>query len=428
VDPCSPTRATVRAHPQHASQPTSLCGEAAPDGVEARCGTVPLKPRKAWFPDGLDCGNMRAGMFLRWGVQSLRFAAVMLWFLVVLEVCARLDDLVTWGAPLWGEYSQNRLRLVDQLGPRCRPCGRFEKWQLNSHGFRGPELSMTKPAGVTRILLVGASETFGLQESPGNEYPAQLGRRLDQARPGRFEVINAACAGMSPPRIDQLLQAWLGQFKPDLVAFYPSPQFYLDDEPPARAHTTTPTKERWFVPRLERRAKTWLRSLLPSHLQTWARQASIEWYARRHGPNWLWREVPEDRVQAFRDDLRTLVQTTRSLGARPVLLTHAHRFGATLTPLDREQLVALRKFYPRAATSLLVPFEQAMNRALLDTAQQMGVAAIDVEQRLGKNPELFADFSHFTDQGAQAMAELLSDELLRLVPPPQTPRHGMDRP
>jgi hypothetical protein len=376
--------------------------------------------RVAW-KFGLRYGSSRFFMLIRWREPALRLAAMVALFAASLEVSARLDDWLTWQAPLSGDYSHESLTFVDALGPRCRPGGRFEKWQLNAHGFRGPEVAAAKPLGVTRVLIVGASETFGLYESPGYEFPAALQRRLDQARPARFEVLNAACAGMSPPRIVQLLDSWLGQFRPDVVVFYPSPQFYLDDVPPQPVRRVVDRASPAFTPRLQRRVRTWLKSSLPEELQTWLRELTIEREVRRHPPDWLWTHAPEDRVELFRAHLHGLVRSIRGLGAHPVLLTHANRFGVNLTELDRQQLVALRKFFPRAVTTAILPFERAMNQTVLRVAEESGAPAVDIEKRLGKDPALYADFSHFTDQGAQVMADVLSDELLRLTENPAVP-------
>jgi len=43
------------------------------------------------------------------------------WFVAVLEICSRLDDVVSWGAPLIGDYSHEQLTTVDRLGPAVVP-------------------------------------------------------------------------------------------------------------------------------------------------------------------------------------------------------------------------------------------------------------------------------------------------------------------
>jgi hypothetical protein len=93
--------------------------------------------------------------------------------------------------------------------------------------------------------------------------------------------------------------------------FYPSPQFYLDDEPPQVAHGVAPRRQSAFTPRLLRRTRTWIKSSLPERAQTLMREASIDWRVSRRGPNWVWTKVPEDRVELFRAHLRALIGGVR---------------------------------------------------------------------------------------------------------------------
>jgi hypothetical protein len=166
---------------------------------------------------------------MRRGIAALGMAAI---FVLTLELCARVDDWVRWDAPILGHYSQALLTVTDQHGRHSRPGARFQKWQINSHGFRGPEITLEKPAGVVRVVVAGASEAFGLHESPGMEFPAQLQTLLDSKAPGRYQVLNAACPGMTPARIAKYFDSWVTRFEPDVLVFYPTPAFYLDINPP----------------------------------------------------------------------------------------------------------------------------------------------------------------------------------------------------
>src|SRR5262245_29854044 len=95
--------------------------------------------------------------------------------LCTIELCARIDDYLVYGAPMWGAYNIDRIYEFDSLGRRGKPYAQFRKWKLNSLGYRGPE-----PAnGSVRIVVFGASETFGLYESPDHEYPRLLERELN---------------------------------------------------------------------------------------------------------------------------------------------------------------------------------------------------------------------------------------------------------
>src|SRR5579871_2397863 len=111
---------------------------------------------------------------------------------MVLEFCARLDDFAVYGAPLWSAYNSEILYKWDALGKTGKPGARYKKWQLNSLGFRGPEL---KPGGI-RIVCFGSSETFGLYEAPNEEFPRQLESDLNARAEGQFfQIVNAAYPG-----------------------------------------------------------------------------------------------------------------------------------------------------------------------------------------------------------------------------------------
>lgn len=64
-------------------------------------------------------------------------------------------------------------------------------------------LRLTKPIapekapGVSRILCVGDSTTFGLYINDEESYPFQLQQRLEQLQPDRYEVLNAGVGGLS---------------------------------------------------------------------------------------------------------------------------------------------------------------------------------------------------------------------------------------
>src|SRR2546421_1824407 len=138
--------------------------------------------------------NLFALAHLRRALWWLGNAAL---FVAVLEVCIRVEDRIKWNAPLTGLYSPALLTTADSVAWFNRPGAAFEKWHINRHGFRGPDLPLEKAPGVTRVAVLGSSETFGLYERPEMEYPAQLGRMLDEAHPKGFEVFNAGVAGMS---------------------------------------------------------------------------------------------------------------------------------------------------------------------------------------------------------------------------------------
>src|SRR5215218_19485 len=106
----------------------------------------------------------------------LRVVSCSIIALITFELCARLDDYFAYEAPILSSYHIDQIYEFDSIGRKGKPNTQFRKWKLNSLGYRGPEL---KP-GLTRIVVFGASETFGLYEGPGHEFPRQVERRLNE--------------------------------------------------------------------------------------------------------------------------------------------------------------------------------------------------------------------------------------------------------
>jgi hypothetical protein len=164
-------------------------------------------------------------------LTGLRWLAVALLFLFAAEVFARLDDNLTWGAPFLTPYSNERLLRQDSLGFRGRPNFQYQKWRMNNLGFRGPDIAPSPAPGVTRIAVIGASETFGLYESEGGEYPARMQRMLDSIAPGRYEVVNVALPGLSLASMVPYIRRSVVPIGASILVVYPTPMFYLEVRP-----------------------------------------------------------------------------------------------------------------------------------------------------------------------------------------------------
>lgn len=344
--------------------------------------------------------------------MSLRLIATCLVFLVTLELLARFDDTLSWGAPFWGLSWKGDLLRNDENGTRGKPHARYQKWKLNSWGFRGPEIAKTKPDRVIRVIIAGASEVFGLYESEGMEFPRQTQRLLDEKHPGRFEVINAAGAGMSPPMVTHNFKVWLSQFRPDLLIFYPSPQFYLNNTPPHLVLSSLDTNPSPYTLRIVQKSKTLVRESLPLWLRAKIWRGKIEEQSSGRAKEWFWPKVPTERLDLFGTHLTQLVETVQKAGVRVMLASHANRFGATLSELDRQLLISYRTFYPRATPSAILGLNKAANERIRRVAEQMKTAFVDVHRKIGKQPQLFADFSHFSDRGSTKAAAIFSQAIL----------------
>jgi len=346
----------------------------------------------------------------------MRFFRLALLSCVTLEVCARVDDVLTWEAPFWGRYDHSLLSIEDCYGVHGRPNGQFEKWRLNQFGFRGPEITKDKPRNVYRIAVLGASETFGQIESPGMEYPAQLQAILDRARPGRYQVLNTAIAGMSLPRIAEFLRDYVYQFHPDLVIVYPVAADHLDFRCPAPR--TAPLVPQPPNPRpslrLGQRLRTVMKRILPARIQSALRSYEIDRQLRSYGNQEPWESPPPERLAVYQRNLMLVVEEARSRGIDILLATHAHRFAKPLSPKDEEMLVAWRKFYPLAGGDCLIKMETEANAIICRTAKDQGTYLVDVAAAVAPCAENFSDFVHFTDRGARMAADALAKQVLAI--------------
>ncbi len=97
---------------------------------------------------------------------------------------------------------------------------RFEV-TINQQGFRGRDFSPRPAPGVTRIVTLGASSTFGYFNRDDMTYPAYLERFLQEARPeAKFEVINLGIPHLASAQILALFVAEALPLEPDIVTIY----------------------------------------------------------------------------------------------------------------------------------------------------------------------------------------------------------------
>jgi hypothetical protein len=335
---------------------------------------------------------------------SLRILGWLVLGVLTLEICARTEDTVRYGAPFWGNYDNESLYTYDAQGKHGRPHASYLKWKLNEAGYRGPALR----SGTYRIACIGSSETFGIYEAENNEWPRQLERELNQ-RAGRdaFEVVNTAYLGMtlstSLRRLDFMMQA----VHPRLILIYPSYANYISPDyseaPPGVIPPPRPVQ-----PRLVSRVREFLKNALPDDLQDRLRAYEVQRGSRRIE---VLDRVPDQSVERFANDLDAIIRQIRSRGAEVVLITHATRFGSSVQPSERHLLTAWRKFYPRLREDGFLDMEKRMSDALRQTASRNSVLVIDAATQLKPGPQNFVEFVHFTDEGAHELAQLVAKDI-----------------
>lgn len=341
-------------------------------------------------------------------------------FVIVAEVTSRVDDAVRSGAPLLASPSSTDLTIQDSLGTRGRPSARYQKWRLNTAGFRSHEISFTPRPDCVRIAVMGASETFGYAESPGKEFPAQLADSLN--RNGCYEVMNTAVTGLPLTGQVQLWENWVSRFQPSVVVIYASPAFYLSNDPPMFASprrggtaSSVIIRSPGFSSRLLAHMKD--RIDYPDFIQRRRVMKRIANAINGQPGDWFYQSVPDDRLVLFRQHLDSLLSNVRARGAVPVLVTHAMRFGNRLDSEDRDLLRSWRQFTPRATETVLMRFELETAESVRDLARERAVPLADVAAVMTGQRKWFADFTHFNDEGAGVIAGSIA-KAVELIPVP----------
>ncbi len=124
---------------------------------------------------------------------------------------------------------------------------------IDALGFRGPEVTVTKPAGVVRVVCLGDSTTFGIWlDRPGviradAPYPAEIAR-LAHADGLRVEVINGGVLGQSSSEALVELLTQVVPLHPDVVTVRLGNNDHGRALPGDVTPLATPLATRWEYP------------------------------------------------------------------------------------------------------------------------------------------------------------------------------------
>ncbi|MCA0375104.1 MAG: hypothetical protein LCH84_05515 [Gemmatimonadetes bacterium] len=349
--------------------------------------------------------------------QLVQAAVAALVIGVSLEATVRLDDWAQFGvSPTAPAIAMNELLVRDSLGVHARPGAAFKQFQISPEGFRGAPFDRASFEGVL-IVAAGASETFGLYEKPGGDWPRQLEDSLAPRCRTPVRVLNAAFAGMSLPTVTEDYSRRLAPLRPQVVVYYPTPMQYLEAKLPVAAEPSptppaplSPWRSR-AVPRFREAFKRAAPEALVDRLRQWDTQRS-----RAAGGTPVRVTAEPERLDAFERDLRALVGRYRTGGATPVLIQHRNRFTDTTGVEAQRWLRAWERFYPLYAASAILAFDDAAAERVARVGADSAVLVIDpreVTSPLGT--AAFADFSHFTDAGSARVGGLAARRLAPLV-------------
>lgn len=340
-----------------------------------------------------------------------------------------------WLRWLAGEEDFRRFASIGQLEARY---GAFDRFQSHRHlgyglspgyeaganrhnslGFRGEEVAVEKPAGVTRIVCCGGSTTYGFGTDDHKlTVPAMLQFGLRQAGK-QVEVVNAGCPGWSTFETLVNFESRVLDLAPDYVVFYHGindvlasmvwPKEALRGDQSGwlvrgRRMVEAPLLERSDLARIVMVRAGWIEphsSMLrvvgdaaPSN-RTFAfrRQRKLQTY-----PDGIFREVPIERMLRengtglFRRNLESLIAVAEAYGVEVLLTTFAY---------SAEFPGNANIGHPAVRAAI-----DAYNDVVRGAAQRHGLGLVDLQPAL-RAKELFTDGEHFTVAGNVKRTQLL---------------------
>jgi len=295
---------------------------------------------------------------------------------------------------------------------------------INTRGFRGPEVSDEKPAGVVRIVTLGASSTFGYHARDDMTYPAQLQRALNAACPSRkFEVINLGIPHLTSTQILALFAAEGVRLHPDVVTFYEG--FNDANEIGNKVESAAkPRRSGYSSTRWRKRFVRWMRDRF---LVAALADALVTNWTQRFSPAQIAAET--ERIRGILlDNFATLAQMSREEGFTPILASQQAR--SQLVPREKvrgitfKQEIELvskelteRESVDRKGAALLV--HAALLEAEAEWARQHGVPFADVLQALDPRRDTLVSWVHLSHEGNQIIAQQLAASILPSMCPDQ---------
>jgi lysophospholipase L1-like esterase len=291
------------------------------------------------------------------------------------------------------------------------------EYHVNRFGFRGVLPAIPKPPGLTRVVCLGGSTTFGYTVSDGEEYPALLGQRLGAG----VEVVNAARPGATTYRNYSYLRDRLLALEPDVLFFY---EGYNDLWRSVQRHRQKQTDYAAVDADLPPTAepldlgdpKEW--TSVPSFL---AERLGFR-LEERLRPRPLPRRSPAPFafhpaiVGIYEKNLRAMVRLARSRGAQPVLATFATADDARLSEAERQKRLryVLHQNHDLDVDTAAEGIEiyRGITRRV---AREEHVPLVDLAAILSGDASLFVDTIHFSPEGERRMAQVLGDALAPMV-------------
>ena len=287
---------------------------------------------------------------------------------------------------------------------------------INSLGFRGPEIPLTKPSGIIRLAFLGGSTTWCAEVS-NNEatWPHLVWAGLQKKYPSRnFDYVNGGVPGYSTEESLANLLSRVQQTNPDIIFIYHATNdLSYDTRKMAMAQgvfSGKPENPSW----LANYSLAWF--LIEKNLQMMFRKQQVI-----HGKKLL--QFESNKLSRdFRKRLRHLIQESKKKSPLVAVATFSHQYRRDQSPEVQLRAAGSAIFYmPYMDIDRLFEAFEAYNKVIREVAKEEGIILIEDENHIPGDNVHFNDSAHFKDAGSRKMAErvlqglLMNDDFRRQV-------------
>lgn len=294
-----------------------------------------------------------------------------------------------------------------QLKPGATLEGSLRHVRINSLGFRGHEPQIPKPAGVIRIVALGDSTTFGMEASDDDSvWVSRVVTELRHRAGAGFDTVNAGVPGYTLADSNALLRDRIAPLEPDIIIVN---QIATDIAAHSRREFGGKTQKATESCSLDRLLEE--HSLLLNLLKVNSAPLTARWLSHRRRDR-----LDQNGVDRYAAQLKGLVTFCRKCGWRVILCTAPRSFGDANEASNQFELAAsaLTNNPALSLAGLNDAFDR-YNAAIRDVAQRTGTPIIDLDRRVPKGGDFFADAVHLNDAGHQLVGHAVALEIRCLM-------------
>lgn len=294
----------------------------------------------------------------------------------------------------------------------------------NGIGLRGPEFP-ANPEQFTKIFTVGGSTTACVTLTDGKTWPDLTLKQLRAQLGSHIWLNNAGMDGHSTFGHRILLESHLAKYRPDYF-------IYLIGINDMGRDDLNEYDSELILQRQSLKNQIIAASEFLSTVQTLYRGYRAYDMGLNHAVDHdlkaiqkiqmkpevvsgYLREHRERHVPAYASRLRDLVKRTISIGAVPVLVTQPAMLGRGVDPVSGISIDNLEYDIPGLSSGVVWDALEMYNEVTRGIAAEFRVPLVDAARLMPKDSSLYFDWVHYSNLGAEKMADIVAGELRRVI-------------